>query len=287
MTKRTSFSETTGTQFICKDHTVSGESFQLIKDEEYDLLKTFPQPSEDELPAYYKSEKYISHTDSKSSVFDKAYQQVKKYMLNKKISWIEEEQQQKGKILDIGAGTGDFLKRAKSRGWDSYGAEPNSQARALARQKGLELTESSTAFKEENFDVITLWHVLEHVPNLTEQIEEVKRLLRRDGLLVIAAPNFKSYDAEYYKEYWAAYDVPRHLYHFSRNSIEKIFFQNGFHLVSTKPLLFDSFYVSLLSENYKTGQTNFIRGFFTGLLSNLKAKKSGEFSSLTYFLRKN
>ncbi|MHA6278986.1 class I SAM-dependent methyltransferase [Salinimicrobium sp. CAU 1759] len=272
---------------ICKDHTVTGEAFELRKAKNLELLVTFPQPDLDKLPAYYKSENYISHTDSKKGFLDKVYQKVKDLMLSKKLNWIKKEKSGQGKILDIGAGTGDFLLSAKKRGWKVFGAEPNSGARDLASKKGLELNESTSSFPSHSFDVITMWHVLEHVPDLEEQIVELHRLLKPDGLLVIAVPNYKSYDARKYKEFWAAYDVPRHLYHFSPTSIKKIFYSAGFFLTSQKGLFFDSFYVSLLSEKYATGASNIPRAIFTGALSNLKARTTGNYSSLAYFFRKS
>ena len=272
---------------VCKDHTVSGRFFELYKDEENDLLVTFPRPDKEKLPEYYKSENYISHTDSKESLFDKIYQLVKSFMLQKKLSWIQNKKEHAGKILDIGAGTGEFLLTAKKNGWEIFGVEPNSGARDLASEKGLFLNETTSDFKNSEFDVITLWHVLEHVPDLEEQIKELKRLLKPDGLLVIAVPNYKSYDAKVYKENWAAYDVPRHLYHFSQNSIQNIFRKYDFELIGKKPLLFDSFYVSLLSEKYESGSSNPFRAAFTGLLSNFKAYHTGEYSSLVYFLTKS
>lgn len=271
---------------VCKDHTVSGLFFELKKEENYGLLGTFPQPDMKELPGFYDSQDYISHTDSRRSFLDKIYQGVKVFMLRKKVGWIEKEVKQKGRILDIGAGTGDFLLATKTRGWEVFGQEPNPAARSLAAAKGIILEEKTSSLPDRSFDVITLWHVLEHVPNLEEQIKELRRLLRKDGLLVIAVPNYNSYDAKVYQEDWAAYDVPRHLYHFSRFSVQKFFSEFSFSLVKEKGLAFDSFYVSLLSENYKQGRSNPARAFSIGALSNLKAKWSGEYSSIAYFLRK-
>ncbi|MGB7785922.1 MAG: class I SAM-dependent methyltransferase [Salinimicrobium sp.] len=272
---------------VCEDHTVSGKRFELRKDEQYDLLATFPRPSLEELPEFYKSEDYISHTDSKKSIFDRIYQAVKSYMLQKKIGWIEKRKSGKGNLLDLGAGTGDFLAEAKKSGWKIFGAEPNSGARDLAAQKGVELLSDTSSFKDHSFDVITMWHVLEHVPDLDTQIKELDRLLKKDGLLVIAVPNFKSADAKAYSESWAAYDVPRHLFHFSRTAIKKIFGERGFSLTSQKGLFFDSFYVSLLSEKIQTGHSNPVKAFWRGLSSNLSARRTGEYSSLVYFLKKS
>jgi predicted SAM-dependent methyltransferase len=271
----------------CKDHTVSGEEFKLILDPEMHLLVTTPKPDLERLPSYYKSEDYISHTDSQNSITDKIYQSVKKRMLVKKLSWIDSHFPVQGKLLDIGAGTGEFLLSAKNNGWKVKGIEPNQNARTLAKQKGIKLVQDSSKFKAEKFDVITMWHVFEHVYDLKNQIIELEQLLKKDGLLIIAVPNFKSYDALYYKEHWAAFDVPRHLWHFSRKSFEKLFSGTSFSQFDEKPLLFDSFYVSLLSEKYKTKKSNFLKAFFIGLKSNLKAKKSLEYSSIAYFFRKS
>ena len=270
-----------------EDHTVSGKIFELRRDPNLDLLTTFPKPGIEELPEYYKSEKYISHTDSKNGIFDRAYQVVKSLMLRQKLNWIESQSSAEGNLFDFGAGTGDFLAAAKKRNWNIEGVEPNPGARKLASEKGIVLRENSSTFPNKSFDVITLWHVLEHIPNLEEQISELDRLLRRDGCIVIAVPNFNSYDAKVYKEHWAAYDVPRHLYHFSRTAISTIFSKFGFVVTEEKPLLFDSFYVSLLSEKYRSQKSNYLKGLFTGLKSNLKAWRSGEYSSVVYFLKKS
>lgn len=269
----------------CKDHTVSGEKFQLLYDKEYDMLVTSPKPDENELGKYYESEDYISHTDAKRSLFEKLYHLVKTYSLNKKVKLISKLNQQSGKLLDIGAGTGDFLNIAKNEGWKIEGVEPNHQAKALAKQKGVDLKSETANLNSKSFDVITMWHVLEHIPDLQLQIKELKRLLKPNGFVIIAVPNFKSYDAKQYNSFWAAYDVPRHLWHFSKTSIQKIFEEENLKLEKVLPMKFDSFYVSLLSEKYKSGKMNFFNAFWIGLHSNLKAKRSGEYSSHIYVLK--
>lgn len=273
--------------FICKDHTVSQKQFEIRYHSDLDMMVTFPAPEVSTLPGFYKSEAYISHTDSRKTFFEKIYQAIKRHMLDKKLSWIGEQKKLPGNILDIGAGTGDFLGKAKERGWNVSGIEPSEAARELAARKGIVLAEDSDGFLSDSFDVITLWHVLEHVPDLEKQICELDRLLKKDGVLVIAVPNFKSFDAYKYKNDWAAFDVPRHLWHFSRNSIERIFREFSFELQQVQPLKFDSYYVSLLSEKHRKGFFGPLRGFLNGLLSNLLARKTGEYSSLVYFLQKS
>ena len=274
----------------CIDHTVSRETFSLFRDPETDLLVTFPRPKELDLPSYYESEEYISHTDSQRTLMDKVYQLIKSYSLKRKLKLINKLHAGKGHILDIGCGTGDLLSVCEKDGWQISGTEPNKKARELAENKinSLEsIKEDLNEFSGKRvFDVISMWHVLEHVPNLLEYIEKLKDLLTVEGYLIIAVPNFKSYDADHYKEYWAAYDVPRHLWHFSEKAIRHIFGQQDFEVVRTMPLIFDSFYVSLLSEKYKTGKSNLFSAFKTGLVSNLKARRTKEYSSKIYILKK-
>lgn len=269
-----------------KDYTVSKETFTLYHNKEYDMLITSPQPDVQDLPKYYQSEDYISHTDARRSLFEKVYHLVKSYALQHKTNLINKLNKTPGVLLDIGAGTGDFLVNAKNRNWEVLGTEPNIEARELADEKGIVLQATSTIFEDEKFDVITMWHVLEHIPDLKEQIIELKRLLKQNGHIVIAVPNFKSYDASYYKSFWAAYDVPRHLWHFSQESIKKLFTEQHMAVVATIPMKFDSFYVSLLSEKYKTSNMNFIKASWIGLRSNLKAMQTKEYSSLIYVIKK-
>jgi len=268
-----------------KDFSVSGEEFELILDTELNMLRTFPEP--ENLDNYYNSEDYISHTDSANNLVEKLYQYIKKYNLKKKVNLINKYTDSDKKLLDIGAGTGDFLKSSKQNGWEIYGIEPSKKARDLAFKKGVELKERLDLLDQRSFQVITLWHVLEHLPDLELQIEKITSLLHKNGTLMIAVPNFKSYDAEHYKEYWAAYDVPRHLSHFSQFSISKLFAKSGMKVVKVKPLIFDSFYVSLLSEKYQHGKGNFLRAFLIGLISNIRAGKTKEYSSLLYILKRD
>jgi 2-polyprenyl-3-methyl-5-hydroxy-6-metoxy-1,4-benzoquinol methylase len=267
------------------DYSVSKEIFDLYHDEELDMLITHPQPSLDVLGEYYESADYISHTDSKRSLFEKAYHFVKGIALKNKLNLINSLQPNKGKILDIGAGTGEFLSVAKQNGWKTTGVEPSDKAKQIAINKGVSFVEAIAQLEDRSFDVITMWHVLEHVPDLDHQIKELKRLLKPTGSLIIAVPNFKSFDAEYYGKFWAAYDVPIHFWHFSKKAIQKLFQKEQMELVKILPMKFDSFYVSLLSEKYKTGRMNFIKAFFIGLWSNIRAKSDLEYSSHIYVLK--
>ena len=267
-----------------RDYSVSKEIFELHHNPEYDLLITFPKPSIEKLPSYYESEDYISHTDGKSTLFERMYHLIKNTALKNKVKLIN-AQSEKGTLLDIGAGTGDFLVVAKNEGWQTTGIEPSEKAKSIAINKGVNFSDNLSELESNSFDVITMWHVLEHVPNLEEYIIELKRLLKPTGTIVIAVPNFKSFDAQYYGKFWAAYDVPRHIWHCSKTAIEKLFSEKELRLVEVLPMKFDSFYVSLLSEKYKTSKMNFIRAFFVGLKSNRSGKKTKEYSSHIYVIK--
>jgi len=267
------------------DYSVSKETFELYHDEELDMLITHPQPGLDVLGKYYESADYISHTDSKRSLFEKAYHFVKGIALKNKLNLINLLQPNKGKILDIGAGTGEFLSVAQQDGWQTTGVEPSEKAKQIAINKGVSFAATIAQLEGHSFDVITMWHVLEHVPDLDQQIKELKRLLKPTGSLIIAVPNFKSFDAQHYGKFWAAYDVPIHFWHFSKTAIQKLFQKEQMELVKILPMKFDSFYVSLLSEKYKTGRMNFIKAFFIGLWSNIKGKSDLEYSSHIYILK--
>lgn len=273
-----------------KDHSVSQEDFQLLINDQLGMLETFPQPSGETLGDYYKSEDYISHTDAKRNFFEKVYHYVKSIALRKKLNLINSFSKSGKSLLDVGCGTGDFLQTAASSGWKIAGIEPNRQARDIANKKtNKAVTNTPQLFQWEanTFDVITLWHVLEHLPDLDTHFSLFKKLLKPGGVLIIAVPNYKSYDAQVYKEFWAAYDAPRHLWHFSQTAMKQLASEHGLSLKDTLPMKFDAFYVSLLSEKYKSGKMNYLKGLWNGWRSNAKAKASGEYSSLIYVLKKD
>ncbi|WP_291867324.1 class I SAM-dependent methyltransferase [Maribacter sp.] len=267
-----------------KDFLITGEEFQLKHNSELDMLVTIPQP--ENLDAYYQSENYISHSDASKTTMDKIYQVVKKYSIKKKVRLINSFSSTNKNLLDVGAGTGDFLLGAKDASWQVCGMEPNTTAIAKAAEKGVTLYPDFSELENKKFSVITLWHVLEHLPDLDKQIENLKNVLAENGTLIIAVPNYKSFDAKWYKENWAAYDVPRHLWHFSRTSISKIFLAHKMKVIKTKPMWFDSFYVALLSEEHKSGSKNVLRAFAVGLWSNCRALFNKECSSVIYVLKK-
>jgi 2-polyprenyl-3-methyl-5-hydroxy-6-metoxy-1,4-benzoquinol methylase len=268
-----------------KDYLKSKEEFQLLFDPDKHMLITSPQPNQDVLGSYYDEESYISHSDSKKGIIPFLYYKIKRIAIRKKIRLIKGLLGRTGTLLDIGTGTGDFIFSAKEQGWNVSGIEPNVKAREQALKKGLDIEESLDNHRSKKVDVITLWHVLEHVPDLKGTINRVESMLKPGGILIIAVPNFRSFDAKHYKQYWAAYDVPRHLWHFSRESMKKLFSKN-LTLISLLPMIFDSFYVSLLSEKYKRNRMAVPKAFFIGLWSNISAWRNREYSSLIYCYKK-
>lgn len=273
------------------DHAVSKESFVVCRCSTCHLLFTNPRPNQEEIAPYYNFPEYYSHEDKAKSFTQWIYQSVRSYSISKKVDFIK-TLKKKGKLLDYGCGTGEFLNAAKDRGWKISGIEPNQKARNQANLKlGDRVLEDIHALdKESLFDIITLYHVLEHIHELRKTCKKIISHLKPEGYLIIAVPNHESWDANYYANFWAAWDVPRHLYHFNPIAIQTFKEQFGLELRETKPMKFDSFYVSLLSEGYKYRKSSLIeryfRAFFNGLKSNRKAKVHGNYSSNIYVFQK-
>lgn len=274
----------------CRDFTVSQEVFHLVKCTSCGFVFTNPRPTMQESGAYYKSEAYISHTNSSKGLLNKAYQFARKSAIKNKLKIVEANSSLLKSILDYGCGTGEFLAAAKASGYIAAGLELDEDARNLAR-KNHQLNVSDPVelqkFSDGQFGVITLWHVLEHVHLLNETVQHFHRCLASDGTLIIAVPNCDSFDANHYKEFWAAYDVPRHLYHFTPASIQQLMTKNGFRLQTSIPLFFDPFYISLLSEKYKNGWSNPLKAAWIGLRTTLAGRKNiSANSSIIYVFKK-
>jgi SAM-dependent methyltransferase len=265
-----------------KDFTVSGELFTIAECLACTLRFTQDAPDAASMPFYYKSENYISHTDTAKGLINRLYHFVRKRTIVQKRRLIEKITKTKaGNILDVGSGTGAFLNEMKRNGWKVTGLEPNADARTMAMDLyGLELADISRLYHlpADYFETITLWHVLEHVHDLAGYIQQLKKLLHKQGWLFIAVPNYTGADAAIYKEYWAAYDVPRHLYHFSPRSIKVLMEKHGLNVLRYEPMWYDSFYISLLSSKYKharlpgmLGKTNWLAATCNGFRSNIAA----------------
>lgn len=270
-----------------KDFTVSGEIFDIYECGQCSLRFTQAIPTEDQIGKYYQAENYISHTNSSKGLINRLYLMARKFTLKAKRKIVSNAVHGKnGNLLDLGAGTGAFAAYMNQNGWDVTALEPDPSA----REKGFELNkitlqpvEALFQLPAESFQAITMWHVLEHVHRLHEYLGQLKKLLAKEGVLFIAVPNYTSYDAKHYQEYWAAYDVPRHLYHFSPTSMRLLLNKHGFTVKKTIPMWLDSFYVSMLSEKYKTGKASLLKGIWYGSLSNTNAGfKKERCSSLIY-----
>ena len=271
-----------------KDEFLSKEDFHICECLSCGLLYTMPRPNKEKIGEYYKSEEYYSHKENKKGFIPRLYESVKKVNLKHKYN-LATQGLNVGKMLDIGCGVGDFLHTAEAHGWKCTGVEPSENAKAIAKTKtkaDIINSEDMEKIPDASFDLITMWHVLEHVDDLKWQIEQLHRLIKTKGRIVIAVPNYKSYDGQYYKELWAAYDVPRHLSHFNKNVLTKIFKSKHLELVRTDKLIWDAYYISYMSEQYKQHKFPLLKGAIRGCISNCKARRSKEWSSMVYIFEK-
>jgi 2-polyprenyl-3-methyl-5-hydroxy-6-metoxy-1,4-benzoquinol methylase len=274
-----------------KDYTVSGETFTIAECNTCSLRFTQDVPDSKSISPYYQSEDYISHTNISKGFINRLYKFVRNRTMIQKRKLIEKSTGlNKGELLDVGSGTGTFVNEMKQHGWRATGLEPAAGARESAKKLyQLELKDTDEFYKLPvgSFDAITLWHVLEHVHELQRYMQQLKNLLKENGKLFIAVPNYTSNDAAIYKEQWAAYDVPRHLYHFSPKSMQVLLKKNELKLLQCKPMWYDSFYISLLSSKYKSGKATILSAFWNGLLSNFKAMSNvKKCSSVIYVIEK-
>lgn len=275
------------TDFLtCEDYTASKENFTLVSCNNCSFIFTNPRPGQSEIGKYYQVENYISHTGTQTGLVNKLYHIARRFTLKQKLRLVN-KLNTKGNLLDIGCGTGNFLYVVKSDGWKVTGVEPDTDARKLAIQTcGENIHEESFLENDSQvkYDIITMWHVLEHVHELDKRLIQLKNLLKPNGRLIVAVPNCASKDANHYKQFWGAYDVPRHLYHFKPNDIKQLFQNKQFEVEKILPMKLDSFYVSILSEKYKGG--NLLSGIWQGLRSNLHAANNfGTYSSQIYIIK--
>jgi 2-polyprenyl-3-methyl-5-hydroxy-6-metoxy-1,4-benzoquinol methylase len=272
----------------CTDYFLSGENFTLVKCSECGFVFINPRPFPTELSKYYDSPDYISHSGTSKGLVGFIYKKIRRYTHSKKVKLVSKYTRGKS-ILDIGCGSGELLNLFKLNNWETLGIEPNQSARDFAKTNyNISILNENelSSIPSNSKDVITLWHVLEHVSGLNERMLELKRILKNDGVIFIAVPNRTSFDAEYYGKFWAAYDVPRHLYHFSQETMKRLLEKNNFSLVNILPMRFDSYYVSMLSEKYKSDKNNLLKAIYIGMKSNFMARKDKmDFSSLIYVIK--
>ncbi len=266
-----------------KDYMVSGGTFALKWDVATKAYRTQPKPND--LSPYYDHPDYISHNTQAKGWRAKVYRMVRRFNVALKLKWLQSAAPPGRTLLDYGCGTGDFADVARSESWNVFGLEVNGAARAVAEKRNLTVWKDRQESAKTKYDAITLWHVLEHLEDPVEVKQWIAERLSERGVLIVAVPNHRSWDAQHYKEFWAAYDVPRHLWHFSKESIHAIF-EDDFELLQTRPMWFDAIYVSLLSEQYKKNSGSALRGILVGLWSNIRALNTKEPSSLAYVFKK-
>ena len=278
-------------QFSCTDQFATGEEFAIYKCEECSFTFTQNIPDEEEIGRYYESPTYISHSNTNKGLINRIYQLVRKRMLQKKAKLVKQlTLLEKGKLLDYGAGTGHFARVMAAKGWDVTAIEKSDKARELAlKDFGFEMcpVEALAKIEDKRLDVVTMWHVMEHIQNPDNLWKELHRILNDTGVAIIAVPNSISYDAQKYQEHWAAYDVPRHLWHFTPSTIMRWGEKHGFLLEKQYRMPFDGFYISILSEQNKNSRLHAVKGFWNGFKGWIaQCRKSSASSSIIYVFRK-
>ena len=279
------------TDFLdCTDHFISNESFTISRCKNCGFCFTNPRPFVSNIAPYYNSEEYISHSKTSAGIINRLFHLSRIYTLGYK-KRIVKKYSSGNRILDYGCGTGEFLQTMKNKGWICSGIEPNAGARESANQKfDFKISDEAGISKiaEGSLDAISLWHVLEHVYPIKERLISFHKLLSEKGILFVALPNMDSYDAKRYGKFWAAWDVPRHIYHFNPASIKTLMKNYGFELVTTRPMILDAFYISMLSEKYKNGSPKNFNALLHGIISNCSAlMKDKNYSSLIYIFKKS
>ncbi len=273
----------------CKDHYATQEIFTLMQCTACQFIFTQDHPAEDAMGRYYDTPDYVSHSDTKKGIVNSIYHLARSFMLKQKYTMIQQESRVKqGAILDIGCGTGYFLETMQKHGWQTQGVEVNDHAReAASKRLSHEVASSLKEIENRRFDIISLWHVMEHLHDLPFTFSKLRELLTDEGLLVVALPNAEAYDAAHYQNDWGAYDPPRHVWHFSADTFSRLAQKQGFRIEKIAPMPLDAFYVSMLSEKYQQHRMPFIKGMLQGAkafgASWGKPKKS---SSIIYLLRK-
>ena len=273
-------------KLIVKDFFLTNEEFELVKDLPTKMLNTSPKPSKKNLSKYYASSKYISHQESSYTFFSKIYFFARALALWPKSLLISKHFHKPKSALDIGSGSGSFVRHLSKKKWNVKGYEPSNKAREFAEKNNVAHVSSLKDLSPLSYSLITFWHSLEHVYSMEETLKKSIKALEENGIIMIACPNYTSWDAKYYGSAWAAYDVPRHLRHFAPESLKRILEPMGMKQLSQHPLLFDALYISMLSEKNLKSKLLFIKGLFFGLYSNIRGFFYKNYSSQIYIFKK-
>ncbi len=269
-----------------KDFFFTQEDFSLTQCSNCNFVFTNPLPAD--ISKYYETTDYLSHNTGDNGLLGKLYSTLRNINIKRKYQLVS-KYCSKGNFLDIGCGTGELLSFFKRSDWNVTGIEPNSTARTFAKSNyNIDVFDENKLDElvPSSYDIISMWHVLEHVPDLHNRLSQVSKLLKSDGTIFIALPNLASPDSKKYKEYWSALDVPRHLYHFTQSTFEHLISNHNLKLIHAEPMKFDSYYVSMLSEKYLKNNLYLPAAFISGFMSNLKAKKDNNYSSMIFVVKK-
>ena len=264
------------------DHFLTKEKFKIQTTSVPGLLQTNPTPTKEDINKYYKSERYISHNSRKRGVFFFFYRLLRSVNFYTKYRFLSRANDNRN-VLDFGSGEGYFLNMLKKRGLNACGVDPSVTSLLPNVYKSI----FAEQLNSQKFSHITAWHSIEHVHELEKTISRMYDLLDEKGAIIVATPNYLSFDARYYKSFWAAYDVPRHLWHFDKKSLKEVFENKGFKLIKSRPMLLDAYYVSLLSESYKKSIFKIFKSVFVGTISNTLAFFTKEYSSNVFVFKKS
>lgn len=276
--------ETSNRVITTYDFFKTQEKFEIIQTNLPGVLQTYPTP--ENLEPYYHSDNYQSHKKEASSPIDYIYRLLRKYNLFLKYKLIKDLDYASADILDFGCGTGELVQYLNTKGYNAVGYEPNRNALSILKERGTPQIKNIQQI-ENQYDIITLFHVLEHLREPIETINLLKKHLTINGLLIIALPNHSSWDAAHYQQFWAAYDVPRHLWHYNKEGIKQLLNQLDFKLIKQSGQPFDPYFISLLSEQYKKSKFPFSKALIKGSISNIKALYNKQYSSNIFvFTRK-
>ncbi|MDP4281012.1 MAG: class I SAM-dependent methyltransferase [Bacteroidota bacterium] len=272
-----------------RDYFFSEEEFSIVKCSGCGFKFTNPRPAKNEIEKYYNTNEYLSHDTEKNDPITLIYRTIRDINIRSKFNLVKRYSTGYN-LLDIGCGTGEFIQYCEKNGYIVNGIEPNEKARKHALDNnGIPVFDESHLDDEQDAgkDVVTLWHVIEHVHDLNERMKQIHRLLKKEGTLIIAVPNNNSPDCRKYGRLWAAWDVPRHLYHFETSTMKHLAENYGFEIRKIIPMRWDAYYVSMLSEKYRKGKNDLWNAFWAGSWSNYKARKENlNYSSLVYIIKR-